>query len=130
MLEFQREDREEIVVLIVKGNLDALTAPELRPTIDDLVANRKTQVVFDLGDLTLIDSSGVGAIVSLFKRVRLLGGDVKIACLANQPKEIFRLLRLDRAFELYESVEEAAEKFRQQYPGAPKARGPEFAKKR
>jgi len=112
MLEFHQEDREDVVVLQLKGNLDALTAPELRPTIDELVSNRKTQVVFDLHGLTLIDSSGVGAIVSLFKRVRLLGGDVKIACLTNQPKEIFRLLRLDRAFDLFETVEEAAAKFR------------------
>lgn len=111
MLEFNREDREHVVVLQLKGNLDALTAPELRPTIDELVSSRKTQVVFDLGELTLIDSSGVGAIVSLFKRVRLLGGDVKIACLSNQPKEIFRLLRLDRAFELCDTVDEAEQKF-------------------
>ncbi|HMW03405.1 MAG TPA: STAS domain-containing protein, partial [Acidobacteriota bacterium] len=46
----------------------------------------------------LIDSSGVGAIVSLFKRVRTLQGDVKIARLRGQPAEIFKLLRLDRAF--------------------------------
>lgn len=111
MLEFDRTDRDDVVVLILKGNLDALTAPELRPTIDDLVSNRKTKVIFDLKDLKLIDSSGVGAIVSLFKRVRMLGGDVKIACLANQPKEIFRLLRLDRAFDLFETVEEAERKF-------------------
>jgi anti-sigma B factor antagonist len=111
MLEFDRNDRDDVVVLILKGNLDALTAPELRPTIDDLVSSRKTKVIFDLKDLKLIDSSGVGAIVSLFKRVRMLGGDVKIACLANQPKEIFRLLRLDRAFDLFETVEEAERKF-------------------
>jgi hypothetical protein len=37
---------------------------------------------------------------------------VKIACLANQPKEIFRLLRLDRAFDLFESVEEARSRFK------------------
>ena len=76
------------------------------------MANRRTKVVFDLRDLTLIDSSGVGAIVSLFKRVRMLGGDVKIACLANQPKEIFRLLRLDRAFDLFDTVDEAKTKFK------------------
>lgn len=111
MLEFDRTDRDDVVVLILKGNLDALTAPDLRPTIDDLVSSRKTKVIFDLKDLKLIDSSGVGAIVSLFKRVRMLGGDVKIACLANQPKEIFRLLRLDRAFDLFETVEEAERKF-------------------
>ena len=111
MLEFTQEDREDVVVLKLRGNLDALTATDLRPTIEELVSSRKTQVIFDLGELTLIDSSGVGAIVSLFKRVRLLGGDVKIACLSNQPKEIFRLLRLDRAFELFETVEEAEQKF-------------------
>ena len=113
MLEHNREDRDDVVVLKLKGNLDALTAPDLRPVIDELVSNRTTQVIFDLGELTLIDSSGVGAIVSLFKRVRLLGGDVKIARLTNQPKEIFRLLRLDRAFELFETVEEAEQKFRE-----------------
>jgi anti-sigma B factor antagonist len=112
MLEFTRGQLDDVEVLTLKGNLDALTAPELRPTIDELVANRRIKVVFDLKDLTLIDSSGVGAIVSLFKRVRMLGGDVKIACLANQPKEIFRLLRLDRAFDLFETVEEARGKFK------------------
>jgi anti-sigma B factor antagonist len=112
MLEFKREALEDVEVLTLKGNLDALTAPELRPTIDELVAHRRTKVVFDLAGLTLIDSSGVGAIVSLFKRVRMLGGDVKIACLANQPKEIFRLLRLDRAFDLFETVEEAQYRFK------------------
>lgn len=112
MLEFKRDALDDVEVLTLKGNLDALTAPELRPTIDELVASRKIKVVFNLGELTLIDSSGVGAIVSLFKRVRMLGGDVKIACLANQPKEIFRLLRLDRAFDLFESVEEARRRFK------------------
>lgn len=108
MLDFNLETLDDVEVIKLKGNLDALTAPDLKPTIDDLVASKKVKVVFNLQDLTLIDSSGVGAIVSLFKRVRMLGGDVKIACLANQPKEIFRLLRLDRAFDLFETVEEAA----------------------
>ncbi len=111
MLEFTKEEQGDIVLLTLKGNLDALTASDLRPTIDELVTNRKTKVIFDLHELTLIDSSGVGAIVSLFKRVRTLGGDVKIARLSNQPKEIFRLLRLDRAFDLFETLEEARSKF-------------------
>jgi len=111
MLEYTKDNRGDVVLLSLKGNLDALTANELRPTIDELVANHEIKVIFDLHDLTLIDSSGVGAIVSLFKRVRMLGGDVKIARLANQPKEIFRLLRLDRAFDLFDTIEEAQGKF-------------------
>ncbi len=112
MLEYNKDTRGDVVLLCLKGNLDALTATELRPTIDELVANHQIKVILDLKDLTLIDSSGVGAIVSLFKRVRMLGGDVKIARLANQPKEIFRLLRLDRAFDLFDTIEEAQGKFK------------------
>ena len=44
----------------------------------------------------MVDSSGVGAIVSLYKRVRGAGGEVVVAGLRDQPLAIFRLLRLDR----------------------------------
>ena len=44
----------------------------------------------------MVDSSGVGALVSLYKRVRAQGGDVVITGLRDQPLAIFKLLRLDR----------------------------------
>jgi anti-anti-sigma regulatory factor len=49
--------------------------------------------------------------VSLFKRVRTLQGDVKIARLSGQPAEIFKLLRLDRAFEIFKTIDEAVARF-------------------
>src|SRR4029078_5225997 len=57
--------------------------------------NRKW-LTLELTALRLIDSSGVGVIVSLFKRIRANGGQVKIVGLRDQPRAIFRLLRLDR----------------------------------
>jgi anti-sigma B factor antagonist len=113
MLEHTRADRNEITVLRLKGSLNALTAPEIRGDIDAFVAERRLMVVVDLSELDLIDSSGVGAIVSLFKRLRLIGGDVKIAGVRGQPKEIFRILRLEKAFEIVASVEEAQSRFGQ-----------------
>ena len=111
MLEHTRADRNEIGVLRLKGSLNALTAPEIRGDIDAFVAERRLKVVVDLSELDLIDSSGVGAIVSLFKRLRMLGGDVKIAGVRGQPKEIFRILRLEKAFEIVGSVEDALARF-------------------
>jgi len=112
MIEFSEQDKDGVVVLEIKGRLDAVAAPELRPTIDKLVGEKRKWVIFDLAELQMIDSSGVGAIVSLFKRLRMIGGDVKIARLTGQPKEIFRLLRLDRAFDLYETLEAAISKLK------------------
>jgi anti-anti-sigma regulatory factor len=44
----------------------------------------------------MLDSSGVGALVALYKRIRAQGGDVVMTGLRDQPLAIFRLLRLDR----------------------------------
>ena len=111
MLDYDKRENGDVTVFSLRGNLDALTAPSLKKEIEALLAARKIHVVFDLGGLELIDSSGVGAIVSLFKRVRTLQGDVKIARLAGQPSEIFNLLRLNRAFEIFDSVDAAVARF-------------------
>jgi anti-sigma B factor antagonist len=97
-MNFTRTDQGELTVLRISGSLDALSTPELRPTIEALVAEKRTAVSVDLSDLRLIDSSGVGAIVSLYKRMRAVGAKVEVVGLRDQPLAIFRLLRLDRIF--------------------------------
>jgi anti-sigma B factor antagonist len=99
-MNFSREDQGDVTVLRISGSLDALSTPDLRPTIDALVAEKRRMITIDLGDLRLIDSSGVGAIVSLYKRMRALGANVEVTGLKDQPLAIFRLLRLDRIFTL------------------------------
>ena len=84
--------------LTIGGSLDAVTVVELRPALDSIVGARPKAVSVDLSKLELIDSSGVGAIVSLFKRMREYGGAVRIEGVTSQPLAIFRLLRLDRVF--------------------------------
>jgi anti-sigma B factor antagonist len=95
----QTEQGDE-TVLCIQGALDAVTAPDIRSTLDRLVLNQQKTIIVDLSALRLIDSSGVGAIVSLFKRVRAYGGEVRVVGLKNQPLAIFQLLRLDRVFSL------------------------------
>jgi anti-sigma B factor antagonist len=82
------------------GELDALSCPELRPVLDELAESGKCVVTVDLTELRLIDSSGIGALVSLYKRVRANGGGVRFVGVQAQPLLIFKLMKLDRAFEL------------------------------
>ncbi len=99
-MQVTRTDQDTETVLKVEGTLDATTAPELQPMVDALVAERRLSVTIDLSGLKLIDSSGVGVIVSLFKRCRANAGAVRIVGIRDQPRAIFRLLRLDRAFNI------------------------------
>jgi anti-sigma B factor antagonist len=99
-MRFERSDQGDEVTLRIEGALDAVSTPALRPIIDALVAENKKLVTVNLSSLRLIDSSGVGAIVSLYKRVRAQGGEVQVKGLRDQPLAIFKLLRLDRVFDL------------------------------
>src|SRR5262249_45077377 len=92
-MKLSREDAGEATTLPIVGALDAVTAPELRAVVDALVSEQRKSITVELSNLRLIDSSGVGVIVSLFKRVRAYHGDVRIQGLRDQPKAIFKLLR-------------------------------------
>ena len=82
--------------IAIEGELDTVTVGDLRAQIDQLVAKEPKRVEVDLSALRMLDSSGVGALVSLYKRVRGYGGEVVMIGLRDQPLAIFRLLRLDR----------------------------------
>jgi anti-sigma B factor antagonist len=83
-------------VLRIDGELDANSVVDLRPTITRVGEDRPAKVVVDLAHLRLIDSSGVGAVVALFKVVRSYGGTLTVVGVQDQPLAILRLLHLDR----------------------------------
>jgi anti-sigma B factor antagonist len=84
------------VTLNITGELDAVSVPDLRPALDDLISKGHKKIVIDLSGLRLIDSSGVGAIVYLFRKLRAVGGTVSVKGASDQPLAILRLLKLDQ----------------------------------
>lgn len=97
-MNFRRIENGSEVRLEIGGELDALSAPELRPEIERLIADRPLSVRVDLSELRLIDSSGVGALISAYKRLHAIGAEMVVVGLSSQPRAIFHLLRLDRIF--------------------------------
>jgi anti-sigma B factor antagonist len=86
--------------LKVSGSLDINTAPQLAEEIDRIVSHKPKKVVVDLSGLDLIDSSGVAALVKLYKGVRGIGGTIEMTGARDQPLAIFKLLRMDKVFNL------------------------------
>jgi anti-sigma B factor antagonist len=95
-MQFSTSKADGVPTLRIAGELDAVTAPELRPSLDALLAERNPRVVVDVSGLRLIDSLGVHAVVSLYKKAKDYGGVVTVQGLSDQPLVIFKLLRLDR----------------------------------
>jgi anti-sigma B factor antagonist len=95
-----RTDKDGETHLRLQGALDAQTASEVRTIFDAVVAAKPRRVIVDLAALTLLDSSGVGLLVALCKRVRADGGDVGLVGAVEQPLMVIRLLKLEELFGL------------------------------
>ena len=88
------------VRLEISGALDALTVPQIRPVVDSLLSEGPQRVIVDIGSVTLLDSSGAGAMVSLFKGLKGRWGNMALIGAQAQPLAVLKPLRLDRVFDL------------------------------
>jgi len=80
-------------VLKVEGDFDAAAVRQLRPQIEALATTGRS-VTVDLSSVEFIDSSGVGALVFLHKRLVAAGQKLVVTGLKGQPLELLSYLRL------------------------------------
>jgi anti-anti-sigma factor len=107
-MHYSMTDYNNAKVLRVQGELDALSCPELRPILDALTRDDRCRIVVDLSEVKVVDCSGVGFLVSLYKRAREKGESVSFVGVTDQPLRLFRLLRLDHVFVLTPNESKAA----------------------
>ena len=62
-------------------------------------------ILIDLNNVAFIDSSGIGAIVFLYKRMVAKGLSVSVIGLSQQPLELFQMLLLDKTINCYENID-------------------------
>jgi anti-anti-sigma factor len=91
-------------IIKLHGNFDADTVKVMK---DDIEAYSKfsTNIIFDLEQVPFIDSSGIGAIVFLYKRMVAKGFSVCVTGLTQQPLELFQMLFLDKTINCYQSID-------------------------
>ncbi|MGE5786411.1 MAG: STAS domain-containing protein [Myxococcales bacterium] len=99
-MEFKKTICGTTTTVEISGELDATTVAELRPQLNAIADELPSRVEVDLSRLRLVDSSGVGAIIALFKRVRANGNAFVVTGVNGQPLSIFKVLRLDKVFDI------------------------------
>lgn len=78
------------VVIIVRGDLDAHSAPQLQAVVETL-AEDVTAIELDLAELEFFDSTGVGVIAAILRRLSAVDGELR---LRDVPDLVYRILRL------------------------------------
>ncbi len=102
------EERGDAVVISPQGDLHRETAEGFQIVTDELLGAGRQYFVVDLGEVSFVDSAGLGALVRLYKRVRIGEGDVRLARVSPNVMQILELTRLNRVFDIFASPQEAA----------------------
>jgi anti-anti-sigma factor len=101
-----------IAVVSLQQRLDAFSAPELRAQLEQLLATGVQRFVLDLSMVPFLDSAGMAVLVSLLKRARQAGGDVRLVWPSEEAaRRILHLTKFDRVFSMAESVAAALSDF-------------------
>jgi anti-sigma B factor antagonist len=72
----------------------------LRDTIRELVDKGNKKIVLNLGEVTYIDSSGIGGLVSAFNTTRGQSGELKLVNLTKKVHDLLRMTKLDTVFDV------------------------------
>ena len=94
-------------VLRLDGRLDLATGGKLKEEIKNLCESGVKRIHLNLQKIEFINSSGLGALVSVMKQVRIKNGRLTLSNLASYVREIFDITQLSHVFEIYEDQTEA-----------------------
>jgi anti-sigma B factor antagonist len=96
-----------VPVLAVRGEVDVATAPQLRERLLALADQNPVVVVADLTEVTFIDSTALGVLVSGAKRLRSGGGDLRLVVTEPHIAKVLAITGLTEVFGIYATAGEA-----------------------
>ena len=100
-----------IVLVTVDGQLIVGNRQELKQKVLDALDGGARKFVIDFSQAGYIDSSGLGVLVSLSKKIREPGGDLRLAGLNEDLQTLFELTKLDTLFTITATPAEALATF-------------------
>ncbi|HET7425169.1 MAG: STAS domain-containing protein [Gemmatimonadales bacterium] len=107
----QSRDGSGVTVVKVEGQLIVGNRQELKDLVFAALDKGERRILIDFSQTGYIDSSGLGALVSISKRVREAGGELRLSGLNEDLRSLFELTKLDTLFAIAETPQQALSSF-------------------
>ncbi|EGJ73760.1 putative anti-sigma factor antagonist [Streptomyces sp. Tu6071] len=102
-------DAGQWAVLALTGEVDLSLVTRVREAVDELVADGRVWVVWDLKRVNFMDSSGVGVLVYTMRSVEEHNGSVRLAGLSGQVRRLLTLTGMDTEIDCYPDLASASD---------------------
>ena len=94
--------KNDYIYAFLKGEIDHHTAPEIREIIDDALSTSETSkiLVLDFGEVSFMDSSGVGLVMGRYRYATILGKKIRVDNLDNRNYKIMQMSGIEKIAEI------------------------------
>ncbi|MDD4957208.1 MAG: STAS domain-containing protein [Candidatus Omnitrophica bacterium] len=110
-MQVRLEQKGDVSVFKIAGNIDIETSPEMKKEIDKAMAGKQKKVVMNLREVSYIDSSGLATLVEVLKNLRSYGGKMKISDLSDKISGLFEITKLNKLFDIVQDEASAINSF-------------------
>ncbi len=118
-LKFDIRHVDNVAIVDLSGRLTmGEAAGMLRETIKEMIAEDQKHIVLNLGEVTYVDSSGLGELVGAFATVSNRGGRLKLLNLQKRIQELMQVTKLLTVFDVYDDEGKAVRSFKTQAASA------------
>ncbi len=102
-----KELENNVTHIILQGEVDYVTYPDLRKLFSKLISEGKNKLIIDLMNITYIDSSGLGAIASAHVKVNSVGGFIKLINSKPDTKKILDIAGISKVIPVFTDLKSA-----------------------
>ncbi len=94
-------------MVLISGKVDLATCPQLRNMLADLVDQGVYHLIVDLEQVTFLDSSGIGVLLSVLRRIREHGGSIHLTAPSPHVRRVLELTGITTLLPIYDTLDEA-----------------------
>ena len=106
-MEIKLEEQQGVLIATPQvDRLDVRTVPEFRDEMDRIIGSY-TKVVLNMELINFVDSTGLGALMSCIRNLSQRNGGLRLVGLQQQVTAMFRLVRMHKIFDTFDTVSEA-----------------------
>jgi len=111
-LDIEVRSLAQVKVIKLRGKLSlGESVDRLRVTLDDLINSGNTRIVLDLGEVPMMDSSGIGLLVKSLTSAKQAGGSLRLANPSKFVTQTMKMIGLLNLFDTFEDQQQAVASF-------------------
>jgi anti-anti-sigma factor len=111
VVDIKEEKRGDVLVLRLKGRLDAISSPTAEKVVFDFINSGQARLILDFSGISYLSSSGMRMLLSTTKKLKTLSGRLVVCSIPVNVMEVLKMSGFDHVLELAMTEDEALRRF-------------------